>query len=694
MKTNKWISAMLVAILACMMSAKASVLTFDVEGLGNNTALPQNYGDYVTSTSMWTYTYGEAGEGFTPNVSVEYIGGAGGSYAEDLTFWATDFGDLVNVVENEDDAERWTIIRFTADEGCQVVLHSMDMGNYLSSGILIDSIAITNESGTVLFQTNNFVLGANYTGHASINFGAVTGQVLTLALDLQTADRDNDCVALDNIVFSQVGSASSGLPSITPTAVIDFEDYSAGVAPPAPWISRDSEDVDVSSTQAKSGTQSLAIAPDSAEAVYPVVVQSNQTASFSVWIRPANNLYNEYMGGVEVEERDATDYWYATHGVAFEHDFFATPEDGETLKHLRFYGTDVSTRYVGDFTPETWYLVQCEITTSQIVYTVTVDTGTYVHSFDRPAGYTVKEIQLQGRQFDNGDPSEQVVYFDDFTYTAPPEPATLTVSSAYGDPVPAGGAHDYFVGDVVTCQVASVTQSLTNWSASGWTATGHNPASGSGNQAVLTLAGDTELTWNWQTNYWLDISVSGSGTVSHAEGWYVKDDVLELIQYPSPGWLFMGWSGDAYGTNQFILTMDEPKSVVAIFSDDADGDGLTNTEEANIGSNPWKTDTDDDGFDDAFEVAQGLSPTNNNASIVSYIANHDGTFGLYPSNAVLDVAVGQVALNIDGTTARLRLQMEQSEDLVTWTNAGDAVEWTMSVDGSKKFLRVRNAPAN
>ncbi len=86
MKTNKWISAMLVAILACMMSAKASVLTFDVEGLGNNTALPQNYGDYVTSTSMWTYTYGEAGEGFTPNVSVEYIGGAGGSYAEDLTF--------------------------------------------------------------------------------------------------------------------------------------------------------------------------------------------------------------------------------------------------------------------------------------------------------------------------------------------------------------------------------------------------------------------------------------------------------------------------------------------------------------------------------------------------------------------------------------------------------------------------------
>lgn len=65
--------------------------------------------------------------------------------------------------------------------------------------------------------------------------------------------------------------------------------------------------------------------------------------------------------------------------------------------------------------------------------------------------------------------------------------------------------------------------------------------------------------------------------------------------------------------------MDSPKAVAATFSDDADGGGLTNTEEAALGSNPWKADTDDDGFDDAFEIAHGLSPTNDNSAIASYV---------------------------------------------------------------------------
>jgi hypothetical protein len=364
------------------------------------------------------------------------------------------------------------------------------------------------------------------------------------------------------------------------------------------------------------------------------------------------------------------------------------------MYNLRFFD-GYTARHVGDFTPETWYPVECDITTSQIVFTVTVDTGTYTNAFPRAADYKVTEIGLHGRQFAI-DPiyleeEHQIVYFDDFTYTAPPEPATLTIASACGNPVPAVGIHDYFVGDVVTCQVASVTDSLTNYSASGWTATGHNPAVGSGNQAVLTLAGDTELAWNWQTNYWLDITVSGSGSVDVAEGFFSKDSEQTLTVTPDSGWLFMGWHGDASGTNDVPVIMSEPKAVLAVFSDDADGDGLLNSNETAIGSNPWKTDTDDDGFDDAFEVAQGLSPTNSNSALVSYIASHDGTFGLYPSNALLDVAVGQIAFATVGGNAYLNLQLEQSDDLVIWTNAGEAVEWTMPVDGDKKFLRVRSA---
>ena len=53
------------------------------------------------------------------------------------------------------------------------------------------------------------------------------------------------------------------------------------------------------------------------------------------------------------------------------------------------------------------------------------------------------------------------------------------------------------------------------------------------------------------------------------------------------------------------------------FNRDTDGDGLTDLEETNTGhyvspsdtgSNPWRLDTDGDGWDDGTEVAQGTDP--------------------------------------------------------------------------------------
>ena len=262
--------------------------------------------------------------------------------------------------------------------------------------------------------------------------------------------------------------------------------------------------------------------------------------------------------------------------------------------------------------------------------------------------------------------------------------------SEYGSPNPPVGTHVYSSGTVVSGSVDSVTVGLTNYSASGWSLEGELLA-GLGNSFELPVENDVVLTWNWQTNYWLDVEIIGGGTVGVPLNQFrPKDSLQGLTATPATGWLFMGWSGDETGTNLSVdITMNAPKSVLAVFSDDADGDGLTNNEEEVVGSNPWKADTDGDGFDDAFEFAKGLSPTNDDSDVATYIQNHDDFFGLYASNAVLDVAVGQMLMDVVGSEALLSLQLETSEDLVTWTNAGDAVEWTMPVDGEKKFLRVR-----
>jgi hypothetical protein len=43
-------------------------------------------------------------------------------------------------------------------------------------------------------------------------------------------------------------------------------------------------------------------------------------------------------------------------------------------------------------------------------------------------------------------------------------------------------------------------------------------------------------------------------------------------------------------------------------SDDADGDGLTDAEEAELGTDPAKADSDGDGYDDGYEADYGTDP--------------------------------------------------------------------------------------
>ena len=43
---------------------------------------------------------------------------------------------------------------------------------------------------------------------------------------------------------------------------------------------------------------------------------------------------------------------------------------------------------------------------------------------------------------------------------------------------------------------------------------------------------------------------------------------------------------------------------------DSDGDGLSDFEETEIGTDPTNVDSDGDGFDDAFELAYQTDPTN------------------------------------------------------------------------------------
>jgi hypothetical protein len=272
------------------------------------------------------------------------------------------------------------------------------------------------------------------------------------------------------------------------------------------------------------------------------------------------------------------------------------------------------------------------------------------------------------------------------------DPAWLTVGSPLGSPVPGVGSHSNDYGALVQCTVSNLLDGDSQYACTGWVGTGSVPADGATNVVTVRLTEDSSITWLWQTNHWLDVGIAGDGAVSPGDGWYRKGSSQSVVATPAAGWLFMDWGDDASGTNtSATVVMDAPRTVTATFSDDADGDGLSNTEEDSIGSHPRKADTDSDGFGDKLEVDNGGSPVISDQWRVDHIRSHGRDFDLYPSNAVLDVALGQILLETSGTTARLSLQLRQSEDLSVWTNAGDVLEWTQPVGEGTHFLRVRSS---
>ncbi len=97
---------------------------------------------------------------------------------------------------------------------------------------------------------------------------------------------------------------------------------------------------------------------------------------------------------------------------------------------------------------------------------------------------------------------------------------------------------------------------------------------------------------------------AGTGDISPSSGSYNSGAKIELTAVPSSGWRFDRWNGtDDNSVNPTTITMNSNKNITVYFiAQDTDGDGLTDDEERQIGTNPSYIDTDHDGLNDYQEV--------------------------------------------------------------------------------------------
>jgi len=239
----------LVAWFACLPTAQASILNFDIfddteplyqEDFPEGFAINQEYGDNVSGpTQVATngtteFNYGEGGEGFTPNVFVGY--GPSSIFTGGPNLWRYDYGDLTRVlyqgstntgVGNDYD---FLDIVFYAEPGYDVVLYEFDLGGWFESDYTINAVTVYDgvpfpfltPTNDIFEATDVLVKGAG-PDSTHIDFGGtpLTAHVVWLRIDATNLGATSELIGIDNIRFGQAENGNPDEPPVDLGAIAD-----------------------------------------------------------------------------------------------------------------------------------------------------------------------------------------------------------------------------------------------------------------------------------------------------------------------------------------------------------------------------------------------------------------------------------------------------------------------------------------
>lgn len=204
----------LLLLIACAAApAGATILSFDQAAAAGGRIvptfsggdLPAGYGDRVSGPTATVpggeYTYGEGGEGYTPNVEVDVSTAANG-YA----LWVGGYGDITNVLFGDNNSQALRL-SFVADPGYEALLFGFDLAGYLADWT-IRSVSVV-AGGTTLFSASDVLVEGDANGprRTRFDFGAgLRAQDLLLTIDYgNLLGGRHDNIGIDGVRFGQAG---------------------------------------------------------------------------------------------------------------------------------------------------------------------------------------------------------------------------------------------------------------------------------------------------------------------------------------------------------------------------------------------------------------------------------------------------------------------------------------------------------
>ena len=207
--------------------AKATIIQFDQFRDANGNVIPtisgnapeDDYGDRVTGASMAVpggfFTYGNDGEGFTPNITADFFSGSATVNNPAVSLWSQQYGDLTNVLIGNNNSMNLNI-RLTADDGYAVQLYHFDLAGWPNADYTINAIQIFDNTNLIFNQSNVLVEG-NSTGplHTSFDFmSPLIASDLLIQIDYSNlAGSQHDNIGIDNIRFGQTPPAVIPIPA-------------------------------------------------------------------------------------------------------------------------------------------------------------------------------------------------------------------------------------------------------------------------------------------------------------------------------------------------------------------------------------------------------------------------------------------------------------------------------------------------
>jgi hypothetical protein len=243
-KCLEWASVVALAFCLFATSARASILTFDItdveypdtENFPEGYQINQEYGDriadgstQIATNSTTTFTYGEGGEGYTPNITASY--GPFSIFTGGPSLWRYDYGNLERVlfqgstftgIGNDYDVLDIVLV---ADPGFDVVLYDFDLGGWFETDYSINSVTVydgvpfpfitpTNQ----ISETFNVDVAGAGPASTHVDFGGtpLTAHVIWLRIDANNLGATSELIGIDNIRFGQVVNDTPNQPPVDP----------------------------------------------------------------------------------------------------------------------------------------------------------------------------------------------------------------------------------------------------------------------------------------------------------------------------------------------------------------------------------------------------------------------------------------------------------------------------------------------